>query len=258
MPRRPLRKDELIEKMRTALGLTRYEALLYLALLQGASSPREASIQSGVPLPRIYDVVRTLEAKGFVSKSPEGWYRAMPPRAIATSVLARIEEESRKRARKVAEAVEELELLAGRLEVSPGALVIEGFYNIVSNAVEIASNSGKVYLLFTTGLGRGESFLRTIITGFADVMPRISTRVLVAGKEILGNETLEFIEQLGGEVRQSPCVQVDMIAGSSGVLVVLQLHDNMTGFRVTPGIPGLLKRLDIIWDSCTQPLTKNG
>ena len=45
--------EDLVTLMRRSMGLTLYEAKLYIAMLRGARHPREASSMSGVPLPRI-------------------------------------------------------------------------------------------------------------------------------------------------------------------------------------------------------------
>ena len=103
---------ELAERLRRVFGLSGYEAKLYLALLMGAGSPKEASSMSGVPLPRVYDIVRMLESKGLVERVPDGWYAPVPPRAAAVALVARLEEEARRRAREAGELVAELEALA--------------------------------------------------------------------------------------------------------------------------------------------------
>ena len=103
---------ELAERLRRVFGLSGYEAKLYLALLMGAGNPKEASSVSGVPLPRVYDIVRMLESKGLVERVPEGWYAPVPPRAAAVALVARLEEEARRRAREAGELVAELEALA--------------------------------------------------------------------------------------------------------------------------------------------------
>ncbi len=108
--------QEIIDKLRRAFDLSGYEAKLYLALLHGARNPKEASSLSGVPLPRVYDVIRLLEAKGLVQKDPEGWYVPVPPRAAVASMVARIEDELRTRVRLASAVASELEALAGASE----------------------------------------------------------------------------------------------------------------------------------------------
>jgi sugar-specific transcriptional regulator TrmB len=59
--------DELTETLEAA-GLSPYQAEAYVTLLElGSVSARELADASGVPGPRIYDVVRDLEADGYVT-----------------------------------------------------------------------------------------------------------------------------------------------------------------------------------------------
>ena len=53
------------------IGLTQYEARVYLALIRrDASTPGEVATLAGVPRPRIYDVLHSLVAKGLASERP--------------------------------------------------------------------------------------------------------------------------------------------------------------------------------------------
>jgi sugar-specific transcriptional regulator TrmB len=59
--------DELAATLREA-GLSPYQADAYVALLAvGSASAGELADESGVPRPRIYDVLRDLEAEGYVT-----------------------------------------------------------------------------------------------------------------------------------------------------------------------------------------------
>ncbi len=144
-------EDELIAALQKSFRLTRYEAKLYLALLKGASNPREASSMSGVPLPRIYDVIRVLESKGFVVAT-EGWYRPLPPSAVAIAEIARIEDEARKRVNQILEVARALESIASakaeELEIS----VVEGLYPALSAAAEDLRSINNMFVVVSIAL----------------------------------------------------------------------------------------------------------
>lgn len=141
--------EELVERLQRSFKLTQYEARLYLAILKGARNPREASSLSGVPLPRIYDVVKVLESKGFVVPTEEGWYRAVPPNAVAVSEIARIEEEARRRAREIMDVASSLESLARRWEREE-TVVLEGLSAVFSAAAELVDEAGSGYFVAST------------------------------------------------------------------------------------------------------------
>lgn len=74
------------------LGLTRYEARAYAALVRrNASTPAEVARMAGVPKPRIYDVLQSLVRKGLAADRPgrtAKFVAAAPERAAAELVQA--------------------------------------------------------------------------------------------------------------------------------------------------------------------------
>lgn len=74
--------DELTDKLR-ALGLTLYEARVYLTLLlNGSLTTTEIVKLSKIPHPRVYDITRSLESKGLIEAASAGRpkaYRAIKP-----------------------------------------------------------------------------------------------------------------------------------------------------------------------------------
>ncbi len=73
----PISVDRLVR-----LGLTQYEARAYVALVRrDASTPAEVARLASVPRPRIYDVLRTLVAKGLAGDRPgrSAKFVAIPP-----------------------------------------------------------------------------------------------------------------------------------------------------------------------------------
>ena len=71
-----MESDELRDVLEEA-GLSPYQAKAYVALLElGTASARELVEASGVPDPRIYDVVRSLEDRGYVETYTQDNLRA--------------------------------------------------------------------------------------------------------------------------------------------------------------------------------------
>jgi len=82
--------DSLSVERLMRLGLTQYEARAYVALVRrDASTPAEVARMSGVPKPRIYDVLRSLVDKGLAANRPgrtAKFVAAAPERAATTLV----------------------------------------------------------------------------------------------------------------------------------------------------------------------------
>lgn len=101
MSTRTLKSMSAFERLKEA-GLTDYEALVYLKLvLDGPSSAKEISESSGVPHTRVYDVLETLELKGWVEmgQGRPMKFKAKPPSEVINLIrfeyknrLNRIEE----------------------------------------------------------------------------------------------------------------------------------------------------------------------
>lgn len=96
-------RTELIEVLQDA-GLSPYQADAYVALLEFGAAPVTAVAEkSGVPDPRIYDVLRDLEADGYIEL-----YEQESLRARAYS-LQRVIEDLETRASRFTEAATEIE-----------------------------------------------------------------------------------------------------------------------------------------------------
>lgn len=84
--------DEATVGQLVELGLTRYEAQGYLALIgRGDATPAEIARLGRIPRPRAYDVLASLAERGFVTAVAGGpglRYRAKPPDEVFDSLLA--------------------------------------------------------------------------------------------------------------------------------------------------------------------------
>ncbi len=205
-------RDTIVEQLRKALDLTLYEAKLYLAILEGASDPKEASVMSGVPLPRIYDIVRVLEGKGMVYKDPSGWYRAVGPRALAAVSIARLEEDSRRRASEIMALADLLERLEAR-QGAPRYAIVKGSYNLISAALDFFKQSVSAYLTVSTVFSReglGERLAKALSPHIGDL------RVLLAD-----GVASESFKTMGLQVKAVEHPLIDGVASRTSLMVVL-------------------------------------
>jgi len=100
-------------------GLNSYESKLWIALLsRGVSTAGELSDISNVPRSRAYDVLESLEKKGFiiVKVGKPIKYLAVPPREVVERVKKKVDEEANQRNKilsqlKESEVLEELNTL---------------------------------------------------------------------------------------------------------------------------------------------------
>jgi HTH-type transcriptional regulator, sugar sensing transcriptional regulator len=97
MKRPPERPVQLIESLKS-LGMTKYEALVYIALLKVMSATAsEIHESSGVPRASVYPVLSQLQDKDLVSvsQSTPKRFAAVPPQVAIDKLTARIGQDAR-------------------------------------------------------------------------------------------------------------------------------------------------------------------
>ncbi|MFQ5818951.1 MAG: TrmB family transcriptional regulator [Candidatus Heimdallarchaeota archaeon] len=109
------------ESLQHALSLTKYEAQIYLTLLNFESlSPQLVSEKSSVPRSRCYDTLRRLEAKGMVIQivSRPTRYRALPPSKAFDNRFTQLKNDLMNRQTEVSRLQDHLtKVIKGRREV---------------------------------------------------------------------------------------------------------------------------------------------
>ena len=115
-------KDELLSKLRRYFDLNLYEVKLWTALLsRGVSTAGELSDIADVPRSRSYDVLESLEKRGFVvmKLGKPIKYIAIPPNEVVDRVRKSMHQESVDRIKRL-ETVKgsELNLVLDKLSVA--------------------------------------------------------------------------------------------------------------------------------------------
>ena len=82
-----LNREEISIVLKNSFKLSLYEAKTYLSLLEGNDNVKTISRDSGVPLPRIYDTLRSLEDKGFVKKKNNKYTPVEPEIALEGRII---------------------------------------------------------------------------------------------------------------------------------------------------------------------------
>jgi sugar-specific transcriptional regulator TrmB len=202
------------------IGLTEYEVSAYLSLLEnGPSTASKASKDAGVPYSKIYDVLASLEAKGWTeveNARPKRYFPKSPSEALEAT---RLSFESTLQSN-LSQARGELEPLytSKELQERPDILIVRGDFNILARIREALNASKRTLMIATV----------TPPPPLLEILLRDLQRLKDAGVEIklmftkdVGDETLQRLSELG-EVR----VKERMFGGgviSDGKRVVLIL-----------------------------------
>jgi len=192
---------DLINNLNT-LGLNKYEASIWLALLsKGNATASELSDVADVPRSRSYDVLESLEKKGFVMVKigKPIKYFAVSPNDVLERVKKSIENQSKKKIKnldklKDSDIYGELSSIFTSTNIdSDSVVLLKGrinAYNTISNTLKTAKNN---VLIATTeqGLSRKSIYFNDIIPNLKKkgvdthiITPKVDTK---AFKDFLSN-----------------------------------------------------------------------
>jgi HTH-type transcriptional regulator, sugar sensing transcriptional regulator len=195
-------KEDFIKKLKIAFDLNIYEVKIWTALLsKGVSSAGELSDISNVPRSRSYDVLESLEKKGFVlmKLGKPIKYIAVDPKEVLERVKKNIRLEGEERVSvldkvKDGNTYKELELLhnQGIENIDPASLsgAIKGRRNINDQLETLFRNAKENILISTTKDG----FLRKadIIKSLGKKLKDIKIKIIVPEDE----KVKEFAKEL--------------------------------------------------------------
>jgi sugar-specific transcriptional regulator TrmB len=183
-------QPELIKKIKD-LGLNSYEAKIWTALLsRGVSSAGELSDISNVPRSRTYDVLESLEKKGFIMMKlgKPIKYMAIPPSEVINVIKKKIKEDSAKQELQMDELKDSdvlIELSAlhtnGIESIEPTDLVglVKDRHNIYDHMDSMIKNAEKTVCIMTStdGLSRKAQQLKKTFKKLSD--KGVTVKILV-------------------------------------------------------------------------------
>jgi sugar-specific transcriptional regulator TrmB len=216
-------------------GLNSYEAKLWTALLsRGVATAGELSDIANVPRSRSYDVLESLEKKGFVimKLGKPIKYIAIPPAEVIERVKKHVKESADQQSKiieslKGSKVLDELENLHknGIDTVEPADLTgaVKGRDNLYSHLSSMIKNAKKSVLVVTTeeGLIRKAKSLRLSLQKAKDRGVKVQILAPLTKK----NE--QAVSQLSGfEVKHIPSVQSRYVIVDGKQLTFMVLDDN--------------------------------
>lgn len=169
-------QQDFLNKLKD-FGLNSYEAKLWTALLsRGVSTAGELSDIAGVPRSRSYDVLESLEKKGFIimKLGKPIKYIVVPPSEVVERIKKKVQEDAEKQGQLLESLngsmiLDELDALHknGIQLVDPADLtgIVKGRNNLYSHIHSMVKTAKKSVSIITTeaGLGRKADALKTVL-----------------------------------------------------------------------------------------------
>ena len=204
MRKKMIVKDSFLAKLRQAFNLNIYEVKIWTALLsRGISTAGELSDISSVPRSRSYDVLETLEKKGFVimKLGKPIKYLAVKPEEVIRRVKKNVKEHADNKLQRLEEVrgtklFDELKLLFDNginlVDVTDLSGAIKGRENINDHISFLLNEAQKEVVLITTtdGLARKAGCFRKNLKNISQ--KKISVRIVAP----ITKENIDVVKEL--------------------------------------------------------------
>ncbi|MEK6874738.1 MAG: helix-turn-helix domain-containing protein [Nanoarchaeota archaeon] len=229
-------KDEFLSKLRRLFNLNLYEVKIWAALLsRGVSAAGELSDIADVPRSRAYDVLESLEKRGFVimKLGKPIKYIAVPPSEVVERVKKNTKTEAEERVKRLEElkntdVIEELSALhnQGVELIDPTELSgsLRGRQNLYAHLELSIKNAQKSVTLMTTtqGLLRKSDSLKSVF----EKLKKKGVRIRIAAP--FGKDSKTVLNELSpyAEIRHTDArARFTIIDGKEMVFMVLDDKD---------------------------------
>jgi len=226
-------KEDFLKKLKGAFDLNEYEVKIWAALLsRGISSAGELSEISNVPRSRSYDVLETLEKKGFVMMKlgKPIKYMAIKPEEVLKRVKNSITRNAEEHAKmldeiKGTELYKELSLLHDngikKIDASTLSGAIRGRSKIYDQMEGMIRNAKKSVIIMTTSKGLLQKYdmLKSTLKKLKNVNVKIATQITKDNKE-LAEDLKKF-----ADVRNIPQVNSRFCIVDGKELIFMMLDD---------------------------------
>jgi sugar-specific transcriptional regulator TrmB len=254
-------KEEFLSKLRRYFSLNLYEVKIWTALLsRGVSTAGELSDIANVPRSRSYDVLESLEKKGFVimKHGKPIKYIAVPPKEVLERVKKTVEEKTRELlktidSQKTKNHVRELTLLHERgvslqtpLEISGSLSGRRNLYNHLETMLKKAKTSVEI----VTSGNRFDEKVKNL-KGIFDNLAKKRIRTRVALNSDKGLKNSPDLNK-GIEIRKSDTnIRFCLVDGKEVLFMLFdgdEIHpDYDVGIWVVN--PNLAKNMEVLFDN---------
>jgi len=207
-------KEDFLNKIRQYFGLNLYEAKIWTALLsRGVSTAGELSDIGNVPRSRAYDILESLEKKGFVTMKlgKPIKYLAVEPSEVVERVKKLVMEQAKENVNRLeelksTETLQEIELLHKKgiefIEPTDLSGAVQGRHNLYAHLESVIRGAENSVNIMTTskGLLRKVDALKPVFTK----LKKKNVKIRI-GAPIIDKETMQIAKDVSkfAEVRSN-------------------------------------------------------
>ena len=204
--------------------LSSYEARAYLSLLRlGEQNPKQISASAEVPMPRIYDTLESLMAKGFAIKSEQG-YSPIPPkqalRGRSSQFESEFELEQRQRKHVEEALVAQLEPAPKIAKESGEIAILRGLNSIANKFSELLEDSNDIILIAKRAIEAKEVFIPLLVEYAASKKGAKKIRIIAPSDAKITRNEAEEARKAHAEIRRSDHVMFDMMITEKNDVII--------------------------------------
>jgi len=232
------------------MGLNAYETDAYIALLEGGQmTAMEISREAQVPYSKIYEVLNSLKAKGWIKSSetrPFKYY-PVPPLEATASTKRRLEDKYQSWEKSVAEALQPLYEKRELVE-RPDIQILHGQQAIIAKLEEVLKKANREIMIAAPAFTR--PLIALIKSPLNSVKKTVTVKLMAAGKladwlflkKVAGITELRFRDHMfGGGVIADGKEAMLFLGEDKPSLVIWSNHVGLVGFA--------REYFQFLWDS---------
>lgn len=210
--------QEIESSLKENFKLSSYEARIYISLMRlGLQNTKQLSTSAAIPLPRVYDSLESLMAKGFVIKKDEGFI-AIPAKQALKGRTRQFEMQfAEEQTRRADAELRLVTLLEQSSSQKPGShtsseiSVLKGFNSIANKFAELLEESSDVFLVAKRAMEAKEFFVPILLEFAESKKGRNRIRIIAPSSAKITKKEMELAKESGAEVRRSDSVVFDMM-----------------------------------------------
>tara|TARA_B100000949_G_C14282263_1_gene452375 strand:- start:839 stop:1573 length:735 start_codon:yes stop_codon:yes gene_type:complete len=213
-----LNKEEITKQLKDLFKLNSYEAKTYQSVLEGAKTPKIISNLSRVPLPRIYDILKSLEEKGFVKKKGTEYIAVDPEIALEGTIIQnKYELEDRIKAQRESKN-QIVPILKNTMQINDGNQfeTLIGVQNIGNKFLEIMKNSDEIIISIRKAFEVKELFL-----GFLSNIRNNKKLIILTPEDYkISDSDARILRESNVIIRKKSLILLDLLVSNKGDIMI--------------------------------------
>ena len=211
--------SDLSKLLKETFKLSLYEAKSYQSVIEGAKQPKYISNRAGVPLPRIYDTLKSLEEKGFIRRDNDSYFPVEPNIALEGRIVQfKHEFESKlKKQWEVKEIItKSLKTESKQFEEEKFEILI-GIHNIGNKFLEIVKKSTKIIITVKKAFQVKDLFLSYLKSFDYEEKELI---IMIPKYYKISKKDNQLFKELGIKVIKENAILLDLMVSNEGDVLI--------------------------------------